>query len=79
MCPELFFSVWVELSFGFILSFCLNYTNWHSFIAKVCTVSTALCMHRFCIHGFNQLQIKMFGEKKNTREFQKAKLELAMH
>ena len=41
-------------------------------------IQLSLCIHRFCIWGFNQYQMEEI-EEKNFRKFQKAKLEFAMH
>ena len=51
--------------------------NWLSSIHTHTHTHTqsGLCMHRLCIHGFNQLRIKNIREK-DSRKFQKVKPEL---
>lgn len=68
-----FFSLWVGLSFGLILPFCLNYTNWYPFLARVYTVSPP---YSHILHSWIQpTTVKRHLErKKNTRKFQKANL-----
>ena len=43
-----------------------------------CSIQSILHTHWLCICRFNQVQIEIF-EKNNSRKFQKAKLDYAVH